>query len=73
MRSFLVAATRVDGSGVSIRSVKANSPEDAIDIEFGVIVKPASAFAFDYCTQESDENGYLYWLASGSTEASKLN
>jgi hypothetical protein len=81
MRNFWVLAQKKP-NGITARKVYADSPELAIKLEFGIDVHAASPFKFDFCTQESDENGYLYWLASGSdgatlrsgsTEASKLN
>lgn len=55
---------------ITVRTVHAISPEEAILSEFGVSVKPASPFKYDFCTQESTENGYRYWLlASGSDGA----
>lgn len=62
MRTFWVLAEKNEGRGITARNVDSISPEQAIKDEFGVDVKPASPFKFDFCTQESNENGYRYWL-----------
>lgn len=62
MRKFWVLAQKKP-KGITARRVEADSPELAIKLEFGKNVVPASPVKFDFCTQESDENGYLYWLA----------
>jgi hypothetical protein len=72
MRHFWVLAQKKP-QGITARRVEADSPELAIKSEFGVDVVAASPFKFDFCTQESDENGYLYWLSSAVTNSKSIH
>ena len=64
-------------SKITARQSEAESPELAIKSEFGVDVIAASAFKFDFCSQDSTENGYRYWLldsvSDGATLRSEVN
>lgn len=73
MKKFWVCAEQTEfQKTISVRTVHATSAEDAIFSEFGVQVKPASPFKYDFCTQESTENGYRYWLLASCSDGATL-
>ncbi len=62
MFKFWVLAVKFGHQNITVNNVIARTPEQAIKSKFWDRVKPASPFKFDFCTQESTENGYRYWL-----------